>query len=67
MGNLVNSFFGGFPSSVGFSRCVILDDIGVKSLIHAAISSLIVLFVIVVIGFLVQYLPIVIPRFYFNN
>lgn len=28
IGNIASSFFGGFPSCVGLSRCVIVDSVG---------------------------------------
>lgn len=31
VGNIVSSFFGGFPACVGLSRCVIVEDVGGKT------------------------------------
>lgn len=60
LGNFVSCFFQGFPSCVGLSRSVILESTGAKTLLNSAISSVVVLVVIVAIGFLFKTLPIVI-------
>ena len=59
IGNVFASFFNGFPSCVGLSRCVILEGTGAKTPLYALISSVIILIVIVGIGFLFKTLPIV--------
>ncbi len=57
VGNIVISFFNGFPSCVGLSRSVILDSVGAKTQVFAIVGSVLVLIVILAIGPLFQSLP----------
>ena len=57
-GNFVSSWFAGFPSCVGLSRCAILEGTGGKTQLFSLVSSVVVLVVIVGIGFLFRTLPI---------
>jgi MFS superfamily sulfate permease-like transporter len=59
VGNFLSSWFSGFPSCVGLSRCAILEGTGGKTQLFSLISSIVVLVVIVGIGFLFRTLPIV--------
>lgn len=63
IGNFLSSLFKGFPTCVGLSRCVILEGTGAKTLLHSAITSSVVLVVIVGIGFLFRTLPTVYINF----
>jgi MFS superfamily sulfate permease-like transporter len=53
VGNIVISFFNGFPSCVGLSRSVILDSVGAKTQVFAIVGSVLVL--IVILGMYIMY------------
>ncbi|CAF0955390.1 unnamed protein product [Brachionus calyciflorus] len=57
IGNIVSSFFSGFPACVGLSRCVILDGVGGKTQVYGIFSSILVLVVILFLGPLFKSLP----------
>ncbi len=70
MGNIVTSFFKGFPSCVALSRMAILDGVGGKTQVFGLVSSALMLVVCLVIGPLFKTLPNVFllekyTRFYF--
>ena len=39
LGNVVSSFFKGFPSCVGLSRCIILESTGAKTQVNLDLTS----------------------------
>lgn len=61
--NVVASFFNGYPGCVALSRCIIADNIGVRSQLVSGISALIVLATIMLLGPFVAPLPNVILLF----
>ncbi|RNA41964.1 solute carrier family 26 member 10-like [Brachionus plicatilis] len=57
VGNIVSSFFSGFPSCVGLSRCVIVEDVGGRTQVYGIFASILVLVVILFLGPLFGSLP----------
>jgi MFS superfamily sulfate permease-like transporter len=57
VGNLVTSFFKGFPSCVALSRSAILDGVGGKTQVFGLVSSVLMLIVCLVVGPLFKTLP----------
>ncbi|CAF2630360.1 unnamed protein product [Rotaria sp. Silwood2] len=57
VGNIVTSFFRGFPSCVALSRCAVLEGTGGKTQIVGLLASIVVLIVILVVGPLFRTLP----------
>lgn len=57
IGNIVISFFAGFPACSGLTRSLIVEGIGAKTQIYSVVSSIIVLITFLGIGFLFQALP----------
>lgn len=57
LGNIVCSFFSGFPACSGLTRSLIVEGIGARTQVYSLISSVIVLITFVGIGFLFKDLP----------
>jgi MFS superfamily sulfate permease-like transporter len=57
VGNIVSSFFGGFPGCVGLSRCVIFDGVGGRSQVNGIFASVLILIVILFLGPVFKTLP----------
>ncbi|CAF0940342.1 unnamed protein product [Rotaria sp. Silwood1] len=57
VGNIVTSFFRGFPACVALSRCAVLEGTGGKTQIVGLLASIVVLIVILAVGPLFRTLP----------
>jgi MFS superfamily sulfate permease-like transporter len=57
VGNVVSSFFSGFPACVGLSRCVILDDVGGRTQVNGIFASIVILIVVLFLGPVFKTLP----------
>ncbi|CAF1011853.1 unnamed protein product [Rotaria sordida] len=57
VGNIVTSFFRGFPACVALSRCAVVEGTGGKTQIVGLLASIVVLIVILAIGQLFRTLP----------
>ncbi|CAF0854145.1 unnamed protein product [Adineta ricciae] len=57
IGNVVTSFFHGFPACVALSRCAVVESTGGKSQIGGLLASIVVLIVILAVGPLFRTLP----------
>lgn len=64
VGNIVTSFFKGFPACVALSRSAILDGVGGKTQIFALVSSALMLVVCLAVGPLFRTLPSVLICFF---
>ncbi|KCV73239.1 hypothetical protein H696_00780 [Fonticula alba] len=58
VGNIINSFFGGYPAFASMTRTTVADDVGVKSPMHGLIASIFVLFTILFLLPMFQWLPL---------
>ena len=57
VGNMVTSFFQGFPACVALSRSAILDGVGAKTQVFGLVSSVLMLIVCLAAGPLFKTLP----------
>ncbi|CAF2043604.1 unnamed protein product [Rotaria magnacalcarata] len=57
VGNVVTSFFNGFPACVALSRCAVIEGTGGKTQLGGFLASIVVLIIILVVGPLFRTLP----------
>ena len=50
IGNVISSFFKGFPGCVGLSRCIVFDAVGGKSQFSGFFSGGLILIVLLFLG-----------------